>query len=113
MPSVLVECPSPSCPDRVVEGEKVTRAAWKALFYPADRWGNSPSEWDTSIMCPRCGTEGIDPESGQLDSAEEELGERCSECGVVSAEFKIGVVPGRAFAACPHCGGEYPEEGVA
>lgn len=93
MTSVLVVCPSPSCPGRSVQGQEVIRASWDATWHEADHKG--PGEWAADIHCDACSTEGIDPESGQLDSAEEELGVRCPGCGVVSSNSK---------PVCPHCG---------
>lgn len=109
MSQLVVECPSPSCPRRSVQDQEVTRESWEATWLPARQeqtWGNDPQpgEWTAGIDCPRCGTEGIDPESGQLDSAEEELGTRCLACGVVSdppsdADNK---------RECPHCNERLP-----
>lgn len=83
--SVLVCCPNPACPARLVEGAQVDREQWDATWHEAQRYGDNPrpGEWDSNISCPQCSEEGIDPESGQLDSAEEELGERCEEHGIV------------------------------
>lgn len=80
--AVLVECPSPLCPGRVVEGDLVTRNGWEATWYEPETQG-TPPYWLNNIGCPSCGCEGIDPESGQLDSAEEELGKRCETHGIV------------------------------
>jgi hypothetical protein len=95
MPSVLVQCPNPACPARIVDGETVNRAYWEATWHEGRRYGDEPQpgEWGNDIACPACGQEGIDPDSGQLDSAEEELGRRCANCGVVS-ETDI---------FCPYC----------
>lgn len=102
MTQVQVVCCDPACPGRVVEGESVTRETWEATWHEP-RWGQSgiPGEWTSSIACPSCGQDGIDPESGQLDSAEEELGVRCKFCGVVSDVTwdRPGGQP-----PCPHCG---------
>lgn len=96
MTQILVECPSPKCPGRSVEGETVNRETWEAWWHEGSRQ-TSPGEWSKgTIHCPRCSTEGIDPESGQLDSAEEEFGPRCESCGIVTAESQ------RDFR-CPHC----------
>lgn len=92
---VQVVCPSPSCPGRIVEGESVTREAWEATWCDGRR--EFAPYWHADISCPACGTEGVDPESGQLDSAEEELGTRCPHCGLVSA----GTI---RTGPCRHCG---------
>lgn len=110
MPSVQVCCPNPACPGRVVEGESVTRETWEAMWHEARQeqsWGNDPQpgEWASDICCPRCGHEGIDPESGQLDSAEEELGERCPSCGVVNPPLSE-----MRYEACKYCHKRMPVE---
>jgi len=83
MPSVEVQCPNPACPGRIVEGDSVTRESWEATWHAPYVFAKQPGEFGPDIACPSCGTEGIDPESGQLDSAEEELGERCDKHGIV------------------------------
>lgn len=95
---VLVCCPNPACSGRSVEGETVNRAAWEATWHEQGTqsdcaWGPTPGYWLNDIACSSCGTEGIDPESGQLDSAEEELGWRCPACGVVSPLLDAHVCP--------------------
>lgn len=107
MSTVLVCCPNPVCPGHSIEGETVNRAAWEATWHEA---GRSPisdeylaGEWDSNIECPECGHEGIDPESGQLNSAEEELGIRC-ECGIVSERFtELDKEGNEVVNPCPHC----------
>jgi hypothetical protein len=107
MRMVLVVCPSPSCPGRVIEGESVTRETWNATWHGSFHGPLADQVyWGSDISCPCCGTEGIDPESGQLDSAEEELGRRCELCGVVSSEDRWPSVEmfGALSAYCPECG---------
>ena len=113
MPSVLVVCPSPTCPGRSVQesvesGYEVLREEWEATWRESRTHPeiSMAGEWWADIACPRCGTEGIDPESGQLDSAEEELGMRCSTCGVVSATKDWAA----AEDQCPHC---WPQWAIA
>lgn len=102
----LVVCPSPVCPGRSVQGDEVIRESWEATRHELNRraFDYEPGDgyWDADIHCPRCSTEGIDPESGQLDSAEEELGERCSNCGIVSAKDAHGTYPKPRL--CAYCG---------
>lgn len=107
MISVLVVCPSPSCPSREVKDGEVLRRQWEATWHEP-LWlvegEYPPGEWASDITCPSCSTEGIDPESGQLDSAEEELGERCPHCGIVSANMGKR----REHWHCPHCRDWFP-----
>lgn len=115
MSQVPVCCPNPACEGRSVEGETVNRAAWEATWNPSPVPGilsapvEGPGFWSANIHCPECATEGIDPESGQLDSAEEELGERC-ECGVVVAFDNIirGWDGDEPAKRCPHCNAVMP-----
>lgn len=109
MSSVLVVCCNPACSGRSVEGETVNRATWEATWRHNSLYqGDLAPEWVSGIHCPCCKTEGIDPESGQLDSAEEELGVRC-KCGIVSTEGQMIAVekpPGWPFPVigrCPYC----------
>lgn len=83
MTSVLVECPNPGCPSREVKDGEVSRNQWEATWRRPGLALLHPGEWAPDITCSACGTEGIDPESGQLDSAEGELGKRCPSCRVV------------------------------
>lgn len=101
--TTILVCPSPSCPDRTVENNgTVTRAEWESAWLGQTE--TMPGEWKTP-ECFACGAEGIDPESDQLDSAEEELGVRCSDCGIVSARHETRVDPKKGLClACPHCG---------
>jgi DNA-directed RNA polymerase subunit RPC12/RpoP len=108
--SVQVVCPNPACSHRIVEGENVTRESWDATWL--DGRQEYPPYWHSDVACPACGTEGIDPESGQLDSAEEELGTRCKFCGVVShggvftsahADPPTDAWGNRIPRECPHC----------
>lgn len=107
---VQVVCPNPACPHRIVEGENVTREAWDASWLEGNP--EYPPYWHSDIVCPSCGMEGIDPESGQLDSVEEELGTRCKFCGVVShggvltnahADPLTDNLGNRVPRECPHC----------
>jgi DNA-directed RNA polymerase subunit RPC12/RpoP len=104
MTSVLVECPNPSCPGRSVEGDQVNREHWNATWHEVNE--NDTGFWGPDIFCPAgCSEEGIDPESGQLDSAEEELGMRCGECGIVSERFtELDKEGNEVVNRCPHCG---------
>jgi len=105
-PAVLVVCPNPSCTGRSVQDGEVIRELWEATWHEAILYepgqGGQPAEWASDITCPQCGEEGIDPESGQLDSAEEELGRRCEFCGVVS-EPKRWMYRHTSQLRCPHC----------
>jgi hypothetical protein len=115
MTSVLVECCNPSCPGREVKDGEVSREQWNATWLADDlaaTFLKRPPEWASDVHCPSCGTEGIDPESGQLDSAEEELGTRCKFCGVVShggvftsahADPPTDAWGNRVPRECPHC----------
>lgn len=113
MTSILVCCPSPSCPGKSVQGQEVIRESWNATWHePADNQFELGGEWASDITCPRCSEEGIDPESGQLDSAEEELGVRCKFCGVVShggvftsahADPSSDTWGNRVPRECPYC----------
>lgn len=106
MSQLVVECPNPSCPRRSVQDQEVVRETWEATWLDGNP--EHAPYWHSDIACPACGQEGIDPESGQLDSAEEELGVRC-KCGVVSVEDQMIAVekpPGWPFPVigrCPHC----------
>lgn len=101
MSQILVECPSPACSAREVKDGEVSREQWEATWLGPDP---HPGYWHSNIACPSCGTEGIDPESGQLDSAEEELGVRCGSCGVVSDSRNWA-----SYVNCPSCGAAYPD----
>lgn len=104
MSQVLVQCPNPACPGRSVEGETVNRETWEATWQPfVGNPPEGPGWWGANIYCPRCSTQGIDPESGQLDSAEEELGTRCLCCGVVNKPTEGQIEP-----FCQHCGETLP-----
>ncbi len=106
METTILVCPSPTCPDRTVESDGiVTRAEWESAWL--GQTPHMPGEWKTP-ECFACGTEGIDPESGQLDSAEEELGVRCPHCGVVTAKWDSAWV-----SKCPHCDVAIPAEDIA
>lgn len=98
---VLVCCPNPACPGRIVEGQSVTRETWEATWLGPYVFTQQSSEWRSDISCPQCGTEGIDPEFGLLDSAEEELGHRC-DCGIVSTVEQLAA----NGCKCPHCSRE-------
>lgn len=101
METTILVCPSPTCPDRTIEDDgTVTRAEWESAWLGQTR--DEPGMWQRPECA--CGTEGIDPESGQLDSAEEELGERCPHCGIVSANMGKH----REHWHCPHCRGWFP-----
>lgn len=117
---VDVVCPNPACLGRIVEGESVARETWEATWYEpflAPRSGELvPGEWGPGNHCPRCGMEGVDPESGQLDEHEEELGVRCNGCGVVTDPAKWHVITEKGSQSpgpwCPHCGDEMPKQGL-
>lgn len=99
---VDVQCPNPACPDREVEGDEVHRAEWTATYFGATY--EQSGEFGPDINCA-CGCEGIPVDDGpRIAAAEEELGRRCEECGVVTANPDGG---------CPHCGEAFPEQEAA
>lgn len=111
--TTILVCPSPACSERTVEDDRtVTRAEWESAWLGQTE--TMPGEWKTP-ECFACGTEGIDPESGQLDSAEEELGRRCEQCGVVSTEDRWPGVQmfGALSIYCPECGERNVVEALA
>lgn len=98
MSTILVQCPNPACPGRSIQGQEVLREEFDATWIAPQGIG-MPGYFAADIHCPRCSEEGIDPESGQLDSAEEEFGVRCERCGIVTANPDV---------YCRHCGKAFP-----
>lgn len=112
MSQVSVVCPNPACKGRSVQNGEVLREEWEATWVEPTQFDH-PQHWANDIYCPRCPEEGIDPESGQLDSAEEELGERCSECGVVNSLERRARQALRRVPVCEYCGYPMPFVGSA
>lgn len=66
----ILECPSPTCPNRIVEGDKTIRESWDSRWLMATM--DLPGEWKTP-ECPACGEDGVECDSPLLESVEEEL----------------------------------------
>lgn len=92
-------CPNPACPGREVEGESVLRETWETRWL--GQTADSPGEFATP-ECPECSTQGFDTtDERALDEEEEALGQRCTGCGIVTANPDGG---------CPYCGEAYPDQ---